>query len=338
MKKIAIISPVAIGDIISISPLLRKLKKVYPDSRISIYSYDGGFLESVKIDFVDEIINYGKITGILLLFKQKLDILIGWGGLTRPLGHLRSFMYSALITFLRAKKKIFYNKSEFSKLRHINVCRIKLDILRKLDISINEADYEPFIPFSFIEEIQEIKIFLKKNILNRNAALIIFHIGAKKGIRTRIWAKEKWAELIRILVRKYKSNILFIGSRVDVDKTEEVIKLLEFPVINAVNKFSIHQTTALINEADLFISTNSGPMWIANALKRPQVVLCGPSKDCWYPYTSNRKVAIVRKKIDRPYCNPPCDDKQCKYNDNLCMENITVSDVVKAIEGLGILK
>ncbi len=339
MKKIAIISPAAIGDIISISPLLRKLKRVYPNSRVNLYSYDGGFIENTKIDLLDEIITYGRITKIPLLFKQKLDILIGWGGLTRPLGYPKNFFYSLLITSLRAEKKIFYKSTEFPALRHINVCRLKLDILKKIDININESDYEPFIPFSFVEESYNIKIFLKNSVFHENTPKVVFHIGANKGVYSRMWSEKKWAEVVKFLVKQYKANVFFIGSYVDVDKTEKVIKLLDVPVINVVNKFTIPQTTALINEADLFISTNSGPMWIANALRVPQVVLCGPSKECWYPYIDgNRKIGIVRKKIDRKFCNPPCDDKQCRYGDNLCMKKIRVTDVIEAIKQLSALK
>lgn len=42
MKKISILTAVGIGDVISMTPVLNKLSAVYPNSNITILTYEGG--------------------------------------------------------------------------------------------------------------------------------------------------------------------------------------------------------------------------------------------------------------------------------------------------------
>lgn len=343
MKKIAIITAVGIGDIISLSPLTKKLKSIYPDSWIVLYSFNGGFFESAQIDYVDAIITYGRITRVPQLFRTKLDILIGWGGISRIFGLVYQILYYALITFLPAEKKIFYSQKEACSLLRTNVCKVKVDILKKLSIPVTETDYPPFIPYAFAAGREKIKKFLNESGIRQHIPTVIFHVGAKKNMQVRFWQTEKWIAVVEHIHRHYDANIVFIGSEIDSAQTETIMQAFSFPIVNAVGLFSIAETTALVETADFFISTNSGPMWIANALQIPQVVICsGTSKACWYPYQHpNVKSVVVRKPLQRKYCDPDhkpeCNDKKCMYGDYACIRTIEVVDVINAIDALGVI-
>jgi len=282
-----------------------------------------------ELFYIDEVIVLNRP---LALFKisKKSDLLIFLGYYFKNSGLLKVLLYYFLFFFLRSTKKVKHNELESPEFKNLNMVKIKLDTLKKLGINLFNEDYELFLPFSFEKETKEIEELLKKSNITQKDFLVIIHLGVKEKYFTRFWPFERWIETINYLEQDYNAQIIFIGGKNDIEETEKVIKGLKFPSLNFIGKLSIKQTAALIERCDLFISTNSGPMWLAAALRKPQVVLCGPSKFAWDPY--NKNAVVVRKIIDRKYCNPPCDAKKCEYGDNLCTKAIKVEDVIRAIE------
>jgi heptosyltransferase III len=330
MNKIIILSSVGIGDIITLGPLVRKLKKLYPKSIINIYSFKRGHLQKFKINDIDNIIILDNPISVMKLFIEKVDMLIDTGYYPNLYGYLKMIIHHFVILFIRAEKKICNGKLDKQEFKNKNRVEIQLDTLKKINIKLNREDYTLFIPFTFEEEKKQVKEILDKNTIEANIAIVIFHFGTKKDYYTRFWLKNRWIKIINYIRDNYRANICFVGGPDDIGMTNEIINLLDYSVLNLTGKLSIKQTVALISESRLFISTNSGPMWITAALHKPQIALCGPSKLAWNPY--NHNAIIIRRVISRKYCTPPCDKKKCIYKDNLCMKTIAVSDVLNAIK------
>jgi ADP-heptose:LPS heptosyltransferase len=95
--------------------------------------------------------------------------------------------------------------------------------------------------------------------------------------------------------------------------------------IDFVNKLSMSQTAAVIQQADLMITTDTGNMHIADALGTPLLVLWGGSSlDKNKPINAQNKVLHLGMKCQ------PCiltgEYKQCQTNG--CLDNITVNEVM----------
>ncbi|MDD5611355.1 MAG: glycosyltransferase family 9 protein, partial [Candidatus Omnitrophica bacterium] len=105
------------------------------------------------------------------------------------------------------------------------------------------------------------------------------------------------------------------------------------PVI-ATGKFSLKQLAAFLKKVDLFISADTGPLHIANAVGTKNIIaLFGPtSVNITGPYPLTR-VVLLQKNTG---CVIPCYEVDCK--DNRCMKAITPEDVLekaKAIKNAG---
>lgn len=311
MKKIVTTTSLGIGDVITVEPLLKKIKSVYPDRKILIYSFRGGYLENYKISNVDEIIRLRGLKNILRFFREKSDIFIGLGYYSEISGYFKIFLYYLMIFLSSSRKKIFYGDIESSEIKNKNMVQIKLDIMKKLNVEIKNSDYDLFLPFSFAKEKKKINELLIVNKTGESDLLTTIHAGAKGGDFTRFWPSERWIDVINYLIKKHQAKICFIGGKDDIEITSEIVKKIRFPILNFVGKLSLQETAALISKCKLFISTNSGPMWLAAALHKPQIALCGPSKTAWMPY--NKHAIVVRKTTK-------------------CMKDITVKDVTDAIE------
>ncbi len=332
MQKIAILSSAGIGDTIILGPLLKKLKAAYPVSSITVLSRRGGFMENYPIRHIDKMIRLDSIVRILGSLRERHDLLIGLGYYSNINGHINALLYRLFILLARAVKKIYHGELDAEAFKGKNMVRIELDILKKLGIEIKESDYNIFVPFSFDAEKEKIKEILDGFQREDKPFTVTFHVGVKKGYFTRSLPEAKWISAIERLHEKYGARMIFAGSAGDAAPTGEVARSLSFPVLDLTGKLSVKETTALIDETDIFVSTNSGPMWIAAALGKPQVAVCGPSKFAWEPY--NEKAIVIRKVINRKHCLVPCDSRKCRYGDNLCMESIKPEDIVEAVDNL----
>lgn len=335
MKIIKIFSSLGIGDIITLGPLLKKLKSVYPESKITTVSVRPGDAQELtttkELFYIDEVIILNKLSGLFKVFK-KSDLLIFLGYYFKHSGLFKTLLYHFLYFLLKSDEKIKYNELGLPKFKNLNMVEIKLDILKKLGINLFNEDYELFLPFSFSVQKEKVERILKEGKINPESLLVGIHNGKKEGYFASFWSVENWIKTVKYLKKRYGVEFFFVGGKNEAENTRRIIDKLNFPVLNLVGKLSIKETTALINKCGLFISTNSGPMWLAAALRKPQIALCGPSKFAWDPY--NKNATVVRKIIERKHCNPPCDIKTCYYKDNLCMKSITVENVLNVIDNL----
>lgn len=159
--------------------------------------------------------------------------------------------------------------------------------------------------------------------------LIVIHPGA--GWLSRRWPAERYAALIHRLREKLPAQVALIGgpeggSRED-QLFEELFSRLDVPVIDLVRRLTLRQLMALLQRAQLFIGNEAGPMHLATAIGLPAVVLIGPTMpDRTGPYGPAAR--IVRKTVD---CQP-CRERNCP--DLKCLEAIEVRDVEEAVYSL----
>lgn len=98
--------------------------------------------------------------------------------------------------------------------------------------------------------------------------------------------------------------------------------------LNLVDKLDIFETAKVISQCDLMVSTDTGLMHLADSLNVPIVVLAGPTPMTKaHPLISNFRV--VRSFISCAPCYQSTLWNLC--NDYVCMKNIKVDDVLKAI-------
>ena len=143
------------------------------------------------------------------------------------------------------------------------------------------------------------------------------------------WEKKGWPHFERLgLVL----TGLFGGALVGIGGKGELPVEMKLGA-NFGGKLTILQTAKVLSQLDLLITTDTGPMHVADMLDVPLIALFGsglPSKNA--PRGRNSSVLISGREC------VPCQDSAAFYNCTrfACMESISVGDVVaKAREKLG---
>jgi len=140
--------------------------------------------------------------------------------------------------------------------------------------------------------------------------------------RTKMYPVRRWRQLVGELIKRMP--VLLLGARGEEAICEAVAAGLGPGVHNLCGQTGLPETTALAAGAAAVVCNDSGIMNIASAVGRPPVVVIGPTRSGHTgPYTGTAVVAEVA-------CQG-CRKKRCRHV--TCMESIEPSRILSAVEG-----
>jgi len=159
---------------------------------------------------------------------------------------------------------------------------------------------------------------------NPERPLVILNPGAAFGPAKR-WPPPRFAELARLLEERCGAQIVVTGSADDVALADEIgARLLQKP-LSLAGKTSLRELLGLISLASVFITNDTGPMHLANALRVPVVAIFGPT-DPRVTAPFHQPSSVVKK--DSVACWP-CFYRKCPF-DHRCLAQISAEEVFRA--------
>ncbi len=319
MEKILIIRAGAIGDVVHTTNLFRSIKQLNP--KIEIHYLTSELIKPLLIEDADiekvYTINpkfklFSSYTKELAntLKKENYDLVIN----LQP-----SFKIKSLIFLAGIKKQYVYKKS-FKMHAVTNFWHTGLKAFPQME---EPKELKLFLPKENIENAKKITKDLKKPLVIINAGGVL----SKRQGRT--YPIEQWVELGNKIQEKYNGTIILNGAKEDKEILSPLNEIKNS--VNYIGELSLIDSCAVIGEADLMISGDSGPLHIATALGVKSIGLYGsmPAKrtGCF-----SSGINIVSKKT----C-VPCNRRKCKFLKKTkkiyapCMEEISVNEILNKI-------
>lgn len=338
IKKILIIAIRAIGDMVLITPVIESIKNSYPHIELSLLidsSCIAVFKNNPKIDRL-YLIDRERSVPLLKKIKENRSLFRHLRGCDIAIDLFSRGPRGALISFLSGApyrvgdvsrggvKNICYNlRLRVPQDKHLVEQKLWMmksigieNIITKLKLYISEEEKE------FAKE-----FFLSKGLIPGKDLLVGLFPGS--GWINRNWPPERFAMLGDILQDKFDSRVILFGGERDRDVVEGVAELMRRKPFVFESAPSLRNSILFMNECDIFVSNDTGPMHIAVALGIPTVCLYGPGDRTLYgPWGNN--ALVVCKGLDCSPC-PPFND-YCK--DNKCMKLIEVDEVLEEINHL----
>nr|WP_027353624.1 lipopolysaccharide heptosyltransferase I [Desulfosarcina sp. BuS5] len=343
---ILIVKLSAIGDVIHTLPSLNALRKRYPAAKIT------WLVEEAASDFVkghralDRVIVSKRKKWIKGLFSA--SVLENFHELLNFVKELRDTKYDLIIDFqtlmksgilvalAKGKRKAGYGKGmehmehsyTFLNERIPPVDMNNHAILRSLmlldSLGIKSQKIQYDLPV-FKEDIEKTADLLKTTGLSGSKPVVSVNPVAKW--ETKLWDNKKFAELGDSLVNDYGAEIIFTGSRDDLPVIEDIISHMQTKAANLAGKTTLKMLAAVFEQADLVISTDTGPMHVAAATGTPVVAIFGPTAP-WRTGPFGSMHQVVRAELE---CSP-CFKRKCNSVD--CMRNISVDQVLSAVSAV----
>lgn len=155
---------------------------------------------------------------------------------------------------------------------------------------------------------------------------VVVHPAARW--RTKLWELPRWRELAASLLAE-GIGVVLTGSGEDHVIAEGICSGMNPRPLSLVGRLSLKQLVAVLQDVDLMITVDSGPMHIAAAVGTPVVALFGPTDPLRTgPRGPGR---ILRRELP---CSP-CLQRGCQIEDTYrCMRDLSVAEVLGTVRNL----
>lgn len=329
------------GDVVFSSPLVRALRRAYPEARISwlgeshtvgliehhpefhrVFTWDRrrwkNLLRKLRlITLAREIFGF-----VRELRRERFDLAIDMQGLVR----------SGLMVFLSgAPTRVVLRPKEGSQIfatrvvdRYRNqgdptaICSHYRHLAREL--GLNTDDFRMEVPLT-VEDREFAHEVIRKNGLEAGFAVAIpFTTRPQKH-----WFEDRWAELTDRLQVELGLPTVILGGPADQEADSRIRDATETSPVSLVGETSLRQASAVIERAALVVGVDTGLTHIGIAFRRPTVGIYGSN----IPYTETfwEKSRLLIHWLECVPCkgHPTCD------GDFTCLRLITVDEVLEAV-------
>jgi lipopolysaccharide heptosyltransferase II len=326
IKKVLFFKPGAIGDLLHTLPALKALKQKFPAALVTAVVSPGlepliqgtsvadrvlvfdksHFKKSVK-DFID----FG-----LQLRREQYDLFVDM----QP--SARSF---ALRLICNAQRSLVYRKQKRAGRGEPRLHAVEnfMETLRPVGVTGPADDME--LPVK--EEARcAVDRFLFGLHVDGSRPLIALNCSVGAARPARNWFPERFAALADRLIRDLGAAVVFVGGPEDRELIQSVMAAMKETAASAAGWLSISESAALLARCACLVSSDTGPLHLATAVRTPVVGLFG-STDPLRTGPVGRGHQVLLKELS---C-APCEEKHCPLGTRACMEAIGVDDVLAAV-------
>jgi heptosyltransferase-2 len=158
-----------------------------------------------------------------------------------------------------------------------------------------------------------------------------------------IWGSKRWpyyGPLGEALAGR-GTAVVAVGSQDDAALGDEVVRATRAAggrAVNACGRLTLRETAALLAVASVLVTNDSAPLHLAQAVETPTVAVFGPTIPAFgFGPRGPRDVALGREGLSCRPCHhhgPPV----CPLVHHRCMRDLTVEQVLHAIEETGALR
>jgi lipopolysaccharide heptosyltransferase I len=329
--RILLVKPSSIGDVVHALPVWHALRQRWPQARLSwlvspaCANIIDGLPDLELILFERQKLGqwWKRPAALkeLLAFQRSLrersfDLVLDLQGLFRSGWFSRCTRSPVRVGFANARELAplfythripIYSMDEHAVLRNLRIAEaIGCEVTR------------PQFPLPITDEDRSVATSLT----GRDGAFALLCPGA--NWESKRWPPQKFAELVPELARRFGLRTLLAGGPGDVPLAEAI--LAAAPDARSIcGQTTLRQLAAVMEQASLVVTNDSGPMHIAAALKRPLVAVFGPTNPARTgPFRMEASVVAARVNCS------PCYKKTCA--DCSCMTRVSPDEVLAAAE------
>jgi len=344
-KKILIINPYGIGDVLFTTPVISNLRRAYPHASIAYLANrrTADFLKfnpdiaQVFIYDRDEFVgNYSKYMELFNSIKQQAFDVVFDFSLNSSFGFL-SFAcgIKKRIGFnYRGRGQFLNNTIQLMGFEDKHVVEYFLDLLRFIDVPVIDRYLTLTIPS---DDIQWAQKWLKSHHIDPTAKPLIAVLpggGASwgKAAKYKRWSAPKYADLIDKIIENFDAAIILLGDSKEEELCREVVSLAHFPLHLAVGETSVLGLAALLMQCKGTVVNDGGPLHVASAVGVKTVSVFGPVDPQVYgPYPMG-KHTVVQKGLPCQPCYRRFRMANCGHIS--CLVDLSVEEVYRKVQNL----
>lgn len=316
-QKILIIKLGAAGDVIRTTPLLRKLKQVYPQSYITWLTLTPNLVPS---DWVDQILPFD-LKSIVALQAAHFDLLINLD---------KDLEACALARQISAREKKGFSLSELNRCQPIDADSEHkfltgiFDTVNKSNTKSYPQEIFEICGFEFQGEKYLLSNFAEHNYqwdIPESKPLVGLNTGCGGRWTSRLWQEPNWIELAQKL-KNYGKGVLILGGPEEHDKN---LRIAAQSGATYLGHFPLEQFINLVDQCDLVVTAVTMATHIAIGLEKKIVLFNNIFNKHEFELYGLGKILEPAVKCDCFFA------RECPHNS---MQHIYVDTVLETCEQL----
>ena len=335
-KKIIVIDFGGIGDLVLSIPFLRGLKSAFPSSEVSVLCAEraGGILkEQPYMDnlCLSPLTPRSLFKTGLQLRKKRFDMAINLMPETSYFSAIKMYF---LFLLINAGQWVGRNTEGRGFFYHIKIPETKMQMENevafygKIFKAITAKDFDDQLEFHISRGSRKSAgtLLTKERNVQKNP-LILINPGSDWPAKR--WFIERYADVVKRLHNLFP-NVEFgiIGTQRERELAFVIKEAVAKNLFILSGKIPLEVLPAVLEQASLVITNDSGPAHIARAVNTPVVILAGPGFPAFFPKQGKKVTCVIYHPV---YC-APCLKVSCDRMD--CCRAISVAEVVDAASQL----
>jgi len=284
VQRIVMMKLWGIGNLIMILPLIKAVRKAYPNAIIHFVTLKNNEELLKNVPIIDNLITFtpnGLFRTLIQLFKTALtlrkikpDLILDFEQFLKVTAILAGFSGGVqsigFKTQGQARSLLFNVKVPYRKNRHMSLTFG--DIVRSAGISTHgtppldspRSEQGARSAAAFIDTLPD-------------KPIVALHLGSGDNFPGRRWPVEKFAHLAQRLINEKDVCCVITGSTFEMDLAAQMKKYTEAKVYDSMGRFDIMTFIEFIAKVDLLVTNDTAPAHIGAALKVPIVAFYGPN-------------------------------------------------------------
>ena len=349
VQKILIMKYFGMGSLILATPMVRALRRRYPNVRIDLLTTEENRILTQILPVFDKVhtVNTRGLASVIATMakalrhiqREKYDVVIDAEFFSR-LSTLVSY-------FSRARYSVGFYLPEIWRGNflthpvHFNYYRHAIVVFMALAKSLG-ADSEDYEVEHLVvpDHVQaDVRTKLRKMGIAPEQRLVCVNVNTGPLSPERRWTEENFVKLTRQILWEFPDvTVILIGGRSDASFVASFHGLFDTEeqsrVLNVAGKFDLLELCGLFKLSDLLITNDSGPLHLAEALRTKTVSFFGPETPLLYGPTGNNHLVFYKGIYCSPCLNVQNQKKAPCNGNNVCMKLISVEEVFTSVKKL----
>lgn len=215
-------------------------------------------------------------------------------------------------------------------MRYLNKSQYPLMIERFMALAVECDETLPVsypLPALHISHESQAEALAKHELTHPVRPVLALCPGAEFG-PAKQWPENYYADIAAAKLQQ-GWDVWILGSAKDNVIAEQINQSLQHRAINLAGKTTLEEAVDLLALATVIVSNDSGLMHIGAALNKPLIALYGPTSAAFTP-PLNKEAKVLSLKLD---CQP-CFQRTCPLKHHQCMRELKPTEVLMAIASM----
>jgi lipopolysaccharide heptosyltransferase II len=326
-KKILIVKPRAIGDVLLSTPVIENIKSLFPQWEIDFLCEKFAAPVVEGNPFLRNVITYNTkkdstFSIIRRIRNNNYDIVIDLFGNPRTAMITRWSGAKTRIGFPFRGRAYAYTAHINPRGGEVHNVEFNLDALKYFDLPITSQ--KPLFPLSDKEIRFAEEYFMQNNLSSKK----VIGINATGGWYAKRWKTGSFGKLITRISQSGNYEFLLFWGPGEYEDALAIQKETD-TAVHVIPKTTLKEMGALLQRCSYLVSNDAGPMHVGAALDVPTLGIFGPTNPHLQGPYGERNVWVRNEELDCLGCNL----MNCPIG-NVCMTELSVDVVYSAFQKL----